>query len=159
EQQLGQLAGEFPELAFWANRVGVQTVLDQLYAMRQDTAELGVTLRTTLAELMRPMIRGADPGKVRHELVAEYRRQRDRPIDDGGDIPAEVALPILRTLYVNPSYRMQAYRTWKQASLPKWINEIAWRGTRYDDLWAMVVGHLISIDAAEAPLVLLGQPG
>jgi hypothetical protein len=85
----------------------VQTVLDQLYAVRQDTAELGVTLRT-LAELMRPMIRGADPGKVRRDLVAEYGRQLDRPIADVGDVPAEVALPNLRRLYVNSSYRMPA---------------------------------------------------
>jgi hypothetical protein len=52
EQQLRQLAAEFPEFAFWAHRVGVQTVLDKLDVLRQGSAELRVELRT-LADLVR----------------------------------------------------------------------------------------------------------
>jgi len=42
--------------------------------VRQGTAELGVALRS-LAELMQPLVRGTDPGKVRSELTTRYREQ------------------------------------------------------------------------------------
>lgn len=44
------------------------------FAVRQGTAELGVALRS-LAELMQPLVRGTDPGKVRSELTTRYREQ------------------------------------------------------------------------------------
>src|SRR5262249_15417630 len=78
ERRLGKIAGEFPEFAFWAQRVGVQTVLDQLYAIRRDTGELAGMLRS-LAALTRLMTHGTDPSKGPRALVTEAPRPTARP--------------------------------------------------------------------------------
>jgi hypothetical protein len=159
EERLGQLAGEFPELAFWGHRVGVQTILDELYAARRDNAELGRTVQT-LAGLMQSSFRGADASKVRSDLATRYSNQLDSPIAGAvaSAIPDEVTLPPLQEVYVNPSYRMLP----QTRALPDWegVSEPSWQGLpRDDDLWALVLEHLISTDAAQVPLMLLGQPG
>lgn len=160
EENLRRLAVDFPEVAFWAYRLGIGAVLDELYAARRAGAEAALTL-ADLGELMRRMSRmggpGQDPGRVRSELVKGYRAELDRRI--GGVDPWDgVTLPTLRQVYVNPSYREMP-----SPALPvraEQLGEEAWRTAEVrPDLWAFVVSQLVRTDASRAPLVLLGQPG
>ena len=149
EERVGQLAGEFPEFAFWAHRVGVKAVLDDLYAARQ-----------TLTGLMALAARGADPGKVRSDLVARYRHQFTRPIAGASaeTVSEEVVLPALREIYVNPSYKMLPPIRTAAGSEP--VAEAGWeKVARCADLRAMILEHLLSTESTRVPLVLLGQPG
>jgi hypothetical protein len=158
EERLSQLAGEFPEFAFWAHRVGVQSVLERLSASRQETAELGRMVQT-LAGLMQSVDRDSEASKARSDLVKSYRRQLDKPIAGAlaSAIPAEVTLPHLRQVYVNPSYRTLARARFLGA---EGVSEPSWQSVpRRDNLWAFVLEHLITTDSAHVPLMLLGQPG
>jgi hypothetical protein len=158
EEQLTRLAGEFPEFAFWAHRVGVQAILAELRAARSTSAQLETTLQTVTA-LLASVARGPGPAKVRSDLVARYRDQVARPIAGAtaGNIPEGVGLPALRDLYINPSYktlRLSRAEGIGQISEPGWRDTAAQR-----DLSAMVLEFLISTEATRVPLVLLGQPG
>ncbi len=154
EERLGQLAAEFPEFAFWAHRVGVQTVLDELYAVRRDNAELGQVVQT-LAMLMQSATPEALASTIRSDLVTRYRKQLDRPIAGAvaSAIPDEVTLPHLRELYVNPSYRMLPRA--QALTDEEWVSERSWQEVMPGgDLWALVLEHLISTDATQRTLPL-----
>jgi hypothetical protein len=158
EEQLVRLAGEFPEFAFWAHRVGAQAILQELRAARQDTAQFSTALQTA-AGVLASAARGSDPGKVRADLVARYVEQIARPVAgvDLGTIPDGVHLPALRELYVNPSYKtLQLSRI---GSIEQLADPIWQKAPAYPDLGTMVLEHLISVEAAHVPMVLLGQPG
>ena len=155
QEQLVQLSGEFPEFAFWAHRVGIQTILDELSAARKDSTHLGITLETA-AKLLATATRGPVPEKVRADLISRYRDQIAKPVAGVATIPDEVKLPSLQELYVTPSYRMMP---WAKGGVER-ITESGWKGVSpRADLGAMVLEHLISTAAAQVPLVLLGQPG
>jgi hypothetical protein len=158
EEQLMRLAGEFPEFAFWAHRVGVQAILEELRAVHSATAELDTTLQAVTA-LLASVARGPDPAKVRSDLFARYRDQIARPIagTTTDNVPEGVQLPALRDLYINPSYKtLQLSR----AIGIEQISELGWRETSAQyDLSAMVLEFLISTEATKVPLMLLGQPG
>ena len=157
QEQLVRLSGEFPEFAFWAHRVGIQVILDELSAAREDTTNLGITLQTA-AKLLATAARGPDPEKVRADLVSRYRDQIAKSVAGvaAETIPDEVKLPSLQELYVTPSYRMLP---WGNGGIER-ITESGWEGVSpCADLGAMVLEHLISTEATHVPLVLLGQPG
>ena len=155
QEQLVRLSGEFPEFAFWAHRVGIQVILDELSAAREDSTNLGVTLQAA-AKLLAAATGGPDPEKVRAELISRYRDQIAKPVAGVATIPDEVKLPSLQELYVTPSYRMMR---WATGGIER-ITESGWQGVSpRADLGAMVMEHLISTEAAHVPLVLLGQPG
>lgn len=157
QEQLVQLSGEFPEFAFWAHRVGIQVILDELGTVREESSKLGITLQDA-AKLLAAAARGPDPVKVRSELISRYRDQIAKSVAGvaAGTIPDEVKLPSLQELYVTPSYRM--VRSTSGGIEP--ITELGWTNvSRHSDLGAMVLEHLISTEAAHVPLVLLGQPG
>jgi hypothetical protein len=155
QEQLVRLSGEFPEFAFWAHRVGIQVILDELSAAREDSSNLGITLQAA-AKLLAAVTRGPDPEKVRAELISRYRDQIAKPVAGVATIPGEVKLPSLQELYVTPSYRMMPSTT---GGIER-ITESGWQGVSpRADLGARVLEHLISTEAAHVPLVLLGQPG
>jgi NACHT conflict system protein/AAA domain-containing protein len=141
EETLAKLAGEFPEFAFWAHRVGMRKLhqaADKLLALAAD---------------------GGTPGKVRADLGTRYRYEVSQPIADTAATAADggVTLPALRELYVSPSYRELPHSphvtgvTWSDS---------AWdMMAPYDDLSARLAEHLLSTEATRAPLVLFGQPG
>jgi hypothetical protein len=153
EQTLAQLAGDFPELAFWAHRVGVRAILDGLAELSQTTR----TTRTT-TELLAAAARGTTPSMVRADLRARYQDQLARPIADAAEtVSGAVALPSLRELYVNPSCRRLPPA--RRAADIEWITEPGWQDGRQAGLWETVTEHLISTDAIHVPVVLFGQPG
>jgi hypothetical protein len=139
EEQLTRLAGEFPEFAFWAQRVGAKRVLDELRESKREITALTGLLATQLDK----------PDKVRSDLVTRYRAQVAKPVTATVD---KVQSPPLRELYVNPSFL--ECRVTEAASL----DERSFTGSA-EDLWARVLAHLVSTEATGSPLVLLGQPG
>jgi hypothetical protein len=159
EEFLARLAGEFPEFAFWANRIGVKAILDELAAARLAQAGFGSTL-DSVAALLRPEAGGTALGRLRADLATAYRRQLSKPI--GGSAAAEaqegVTIPPLQELYVAPSCRfLPSSRSFTE---PELVSEETWRmATSRHDLWSLVVEHLISTAATGAPMVLFGQPG
>lgn len=158
KERLGQLAADFPEFAFWAHRVGVEVILNELYAARKDTTELGTVLQA-LSQLLTSAGGGAAPARVRGDLAALYRGELEQPISRAvRQISDEVTLPSLREIYVNPSYRMLPPIPAGTGS--EVIAESAWNKVEpREDLWTMVGEHLISTEATRVPLVILGQPG
>ncbi|WP_432929598.1 hypothetical protein ACQPZZ_05650 [Microbispora sp. CA-135349] len=158
EEHLRTLASEFPEVAFWAHRLGVRSILDELHKAHQDSREQAATLHA-LAGIIGRIGQGRDPSRVRDDLVRRYRKQLDGPLAGVDAVPEGVTLPTLREIYINPSYRSLPVRG-RSADPDKWISEGAWQEEeRRDDLWAFLMDHLVSTQAADVPLVVLGQPG
>ncbi|MBO4271429.1 NACHT domain-containing protein [Microbispora triticiradicis] len=158
EEHLRTLASEFPEVAFWAHRLGMRSVLDELHRAHQDSREQTATLHA-LASLISRIGQGRDPSRVREDLVRRYRHQLDAPLAGVDAVPEAVTLPTLRQIYINPSYRSLPTRG-RSADPDRWISEGSWQEEeRRDDLWAFLMDHLVSTPAADVPLVVLGQPG
>jgi hypothetical protein len=139
EEQLTRLAAEFPEFAFWAQRVGAKRVLDELRESKREIAALTGLLATQLDK----------PGKVRSDLATRYQAQVAKPVTAAAD---NAQPPPLHELYVNPSFRE------RQVTEAPSINEGSFTPPE-EDLWARVLAHLVSTEATGSPLVLLGQPG
>jgi hypothetical protein len=159
EEQVTRLSGEFPEFAFWAHRVGIQTILSELRAVRKNTTELGTALHTATA-LLATAAYGSSPEKVRSDLISRYREQVAKPVAGAAGTTAdEVRLPPLQELYVTPSYRLLKPQSPATDGIER-ITETRWmQAPCHADLGAMVLEYLISTEAAQVPLVLLGQPG
>ena len=144
EELLAQFAAEFPEFAFWAYRIGQQAILDRL-------AAVGKSTRTTAELLASASALGTAPGKVRADLTARYQHELTRPVAKTTP-PGEVTVPALHDLYVTSS--CQEMITWSGATELDWPT-----AESLPDVWAVVAAHLLSTQASEAPIVLLGQPG
>ncbi|MGW0811075.1 NACHT domain-containing protein [Nonomuraea sp. NPDC002799] len=158
EKMLRQLAGDYPEVAFWAHQAGVRVLLNELRAARQDVADTGTKL-AGLAGMMRWMTQGRAPDELRSALSTEYRAQVDRPLTDPDAVPDGVRLPKLHDVYVNPSYSRLS-RLGRAAEQPEQVSEDGWQTAEPgDDLATFLLHHLISPAATRAPLVVLGQPG
>ncbi|QFY13419.1 hypothetical protein GBF35_48785 [Nonomuraea phyllanthi] len=158
EKMLRQLAGDYPEVAFWAHQTGVRVLLDELRAARQDVADTGTKL-AGLAAMVRWMSQGRAPDELRTALAVEYRTQVDRPLTDPDAVPDGVRLPKLHDIYINPSYS-RLTRLGRAVEQPEQVSEGGWRtAERGDDLETFLLQHLISPAATRAPLVVLGQPG
>ncbi|KAA9381903.1 hypothetical protein F5972_03555 [Microbispora cellulosiformans] len=158
EEHLRKLASEFPEVAFWAHRLGMRSILDELHKAHRDSREQTATLHA-LTSIIGRIGQGRDPSRVREDLVRRYRRQLDAPVARAETVPEAVTLPTLRQIYINPSYRSLPTRG-RSAAPDRWISEGSWQEEeRRDDLWAFLMDHLMSTPAADTPLVVLGQPG
>jgi hypothetical protein len=150
EEMLARLAADIPEFAFWAHRVGIRTVLDQLLAVQHDVAALLAASAATTSQL--------PAAKARQDLAALYRAQAEEPVASTAMAPADVTLPPRRDLYVAPRCReLPSYR-WEKTG--DWLAERGWDAAGPPtNVWTAVLQHLVSIEATEAPIVLFGQPG
>ncbi|WP_242886482.1 NACHT domain-containing protein [Actinomadura litoris] len=148
EEHLQRLAGEFPELGFWVDRVDHQ-------ATRAEILEI----RTGLAGLQRfldEMAARQIPDDRRAALSRHYRARLARPLSESGDAPAGMVIPTLQGAYVNPSYRKEFALQADKLTSESWWEEVV---PVRDDLQETLIGHLTAPDATRAPLLLLGQPG
>ncbi|MFI6537026.1 NACHT domain-containing protein [Nonomuraea sp. NPDC050547] len=158
EKMLRQLAGDYPEVAFWAHQAGVRVLLDELRAARQDAADTG-TMLAGLARMVRWMSQGRAPDELRSALATEYQAQVDRPLADSDAVPDGVRPPSCMDVYINPSYR-RLTRLGRVAEQPEQVSEGGWQSAESgEDLETFLLQHLISPAATSAPLVVLGQPG
>ena len=147
EEQLRRLAGDFPEVAFWAGRAGQSAVFGQL--LRIDIGMQGVS------RILEQITSGAAPDERRLELAGLYRKGLDRPIIAAGEVPSGFVIPSLAEAYVNPRYRVAEVTRSARLDLESWWADLPVR----DDLQSFLIGYLTSVGATERPLVVLGQPG
>lgn len=142
-----RLAVEVPEFALWVQRQDDQ-------ATRAELQRMGYGLRG-LENLLRQMTSGQRPDQRRAELAAAYRAELNQPILGAGNAPAELRIPTLGEIYVDPMFKAKVAGTADRPADEAWWRSIADR----DNLSQFLAGYLTSPDAAEAPLLILGQPG
>jgi hypothetical protein len=69
--------------------------------------------------------------------------------------PAELTIPRVSDIYVNPRYRVARFDNRAHPA-----NDLWWDGhTSYDDFDVLLARHVTSPDAVRLPLLLLGHPG
>lgn len=135
-----QLAAEFPEVAFWCS-------IEDHRATRAALARLEDVLRETTTDLT-AQVRLA-------ELAGVYRDVLQRPLVRS----TEVRVPTLGEAYVDPRFQVLPPAI---LTLLRTVPSMAesWRELpERTDLYSYLVGHLTSVDALNAPLLVLGDPG
>ncbi|MEU6717164.1 hypothetical protein ABZ897_37365 [Nonomuraea sp. NPDC046802] len=104
-----------------------------------------------LAELAPPRV-GDGPVVHRARMAANVL---DRPLLIAGKPPEDVSLPLLGEGYLSPRFRVAELTREAMPAQRSW-----WAGRRMlPDGEAFLVGHLTSLRAAQAPLLVLGEPG
>jgi hypothetical protein len=142
-----RLASSFPEVGFWANAVDNQATREQIRQLSAGFAGL--------EQVVAGIASGRAPDARRIDLARVYRAALDRPILASGDVPQGLQIPVLGVAYVNPDFRVAEIGAADSPELESW-----WAGQPVrDDLQGFLLGHLTSMQAAQAPLVVLGQPG
>ena len=148
EELFRRLAGEFPEVAFWANLVDHQATRGEIRELRAGLAglERAFTAITT----------GRAADDRRSALARRYQAALDQPVLETGEMPAEgPRIPALGYAYINPDFRVAEIRLHDNPHLEQWWDDYPVR----DDFQAFLLGYLTSPQATAGPLVLLGQPG
>lgn len=148
EESFRRLAGEFPELAFWANLVDHQ-------ATRAEIRELRVGLEG-LQRVLESIASGRAADERRDSLARFYQAALHRQIMETVDVPADgLKIPTLGDAYVNPRFRVAEVGRRDKPHLEGWWDDYPIR----DDFQSFLLGYLTSPEAADRPLILLGQPG
>ncbi|MEQ4722703.1 hypothetical protein [Nonomuraea sp. B19D2] len=79
----------------------------------------------------------------------------DQPLLPAGKLPEDVSLPLLGEGYLSPRFRVAELTREAAPALLSW-----WDDRRLlADTEAFLVGHLTSLRATQAPLLVLGEPG
>lgn len=147
EVMFRRLASSFPEVGFWANAVDHQATREQIRQLSAGFAGL--------EQVVAGIASGRAPDARRIDLARVYRAALDRPILASGDVPQGLRIPVLGVAYVNPDFRVAEIGAADSPELESW-----WaRQPVRDDLQGFLLGHLTSLQAAQVPLVVLGQPG
>jgi hypothetical protein len=147
EEYLRRLCGEFPEVAFWVNRLDHATTHDQL--QRLDTGLEG------MGQVLDRIASGDPPDDRRQALARRYHKSLGRPIVATGDALEGMTIPSLAASYLSPRYRAAHATRKARLDQERWWQEYPIRS----DLEAFLIGHLTSVASTEAPLIVLGQPG
>ncbi|TDD31648.1 hypothetical protein E1287_25650 [Actinomadura sp. KC06] len=146
EELLRRLAVDFPEVAFWTNRLQHNAIRVQLEELQTGLAGLGRLLDGIASERA--------PDDRRLALARGHQKLLDRPIVQS-DPADEVVIPSLGAAYLNPHFRYGGV----VASAP--LDQESWWATLpvRDDFQGFLAGFLTSPQAADRPLLVLGQPG
>jgi hypothetical protein len=142
-----RLAADFPEVAFWCDRLDHTATRAELRNLSEGLSRLREQLASTRT--------GAGPSDRLEALVRANRAVLDRPIVSAADVPAGMAIPSLGHAYVDHRFRV----------LPdgpdrKPAEETQWQDRPLRaDLSEFMAGHLTLPQATHAPLLVLGQPG
>jgi hypothetical protein len=147
EVSLRRLAVDCPEVAFWTNLVDHQATRADIRSLRRSLAGL----ERLLAELSEG--RAADDRRA--ALARAHQAVLARPILDTGEVPEGLRFPSLEDGYVNPDYRVATVTSTDDVAEEHWWQSAPAR----HDLQGFLLGHLTSLAAAVAPLLVLGQPG
>jgi hypothetical protein len=137
EEAHRRLAVDIPEFDVWVRRAEARAV--------------GRSLRG-LQEVLQRASSGLSPGRRRVALAAAYRADLDRPVA-GGDT-GELVIPTLGEAYLDPRFQAKAAGPSARPAEQSW-----WDGEVRADLAAFLAEYLMTPQAADAPLLLLGQPG
>ncbi|MEZ7131539.1 NACHT domain-containing NTPase [Nonomuraea sp. AD125B] len=148
EEHLRRLTTDFPEVAFWANRLDHLTTHDRLLRLQAGLEGLGRVLDAIASNT-------AMADERRAALARRYRRALDRPVVTSNDIPEGLTMPLLAHVYVNPCFRVAKVTYRDRMDHEQWWGQWDVR----DDLQEFLIGHLTSPEATRSPLIVLGQPG
>ncbi|CAM5347390.1 hypothetical protein GCM10010329_41390 [Streptomyces spiroverticillatus] len=145
EQLYSRLAVEVPEFGFWSGQVEHQATRHEI---RQALTGVEGALHGLVVA---PALRHAAAG-----LATAYRSDLGKQILAEGEAPSGLTLPTLGDGYVDPDFRV--------SDVPADGNGPAqegwWEGLPVrSDLTEFLAGTLTSRPAANAPLLVLGQPG
>ncbi|RFU41055.1 hypothetical protein DZF91_13870 [Actinomadura logoneensis] len=142
-----RLATEFPELAFWTDRMDHHATRTELASVR--------TGLEGLRDVLERLSSGTAPDERRAALARAHRARLDRPVTLSAETPGALRFPSLAEIYVNPRYRVtQAHPAVRLNEESTWEH-----GGVHDDLQAFLIGYLTSFATVSEPLLLLGQPG
>ncbi|MGW4947995.1 NACHT domain-containing protein [Actinoplanes sp. NPDC004185] len=137
EQAARRLSAELPEFAIWMRRLEDRASARGLQALEE------ALLRATS---------GRDPVQVRAALAAAYRAELNRPIL-GGDA-GDLIMPVLGAAYVDPRFRVQVAGVGSRPAEQDW-----WQAAPRGDLAGFLATYVTTPQAADVPMLLLGQPG
>ncbi|MER6945089.1 hypothetical protein ABT294_13785 [Nonomuraea sp. NPDC000554] len=125
-----------------------------VWSLAAETQALGAGLSRAarlLAELAPPRV--GDRPMI--HLVRMAATALDQPLMAGGRAPEDVTLPLLGEGYISPRCRVAEMTRDATPAVKSW-----WSDQReLPDTEAFLVGHLTSLHATQAPLVVLGEPG
>jgi hypothetical protein len=149
EERFRRLAVEFPELAFWTNWADYQVT-------RPEARQLGAGL-AALERMLSDITGGRIPDGRRLSLSRAYRDLLRRPVLTTRDAPPGSTLPLLGDAYVIPDFKAVKVA----GSVAQLLSSESWWGTLpvRSNLEDFLFGYLVSPQAAQAPLLVLGQPG
>ncbi|MFB4294109.1 NACHT domain-containing NTPase [Nonomuraea sp. ATR24] len=125
-----------------------------MWSLVTETPPLGAGLSRVarlLAELAPPRL--GDRPMI--HLVRLAATALDQPLMSGGTAPEDVTLPLLGEGYISPRCRVAEMTREATPAARSWWND----RRRLPDAEAFLVGHLTSLGATQAPLVVLGEPG
>ena len=137
EEAHRQLALDVPEFGLWVAAADRHRVGQSLGELR---------------DLLERVTSGRDPSARRAGLAAAYRADLDRPAV--GEATGILVVPTLGDAYLDPRFRVKAAGPGDRVATDSW-----WDGEVRGDLAGFLARYLTTPQAAEAPLLLLGQPG
>ncbi|GGN95525.1 hypothetical protein GCM10010112_85900 [Actinoplanes lobatus] len=138
ETTVRQLSQEVPEFAIWLARF-------ESRAVSRGLEHLEAALLEATSDRA--------PARHRADLALTYRAVLDDPVL-GGDT-GEVTKPSLGIAYLDPRFRVKAAGPGARAADEDWWADAPVR----DDFGTFLATYLTTPQAAEAPMLLLGQPG
>ncbi|GGN23301.1 energy-coupling factor transporter ATP-binding protein EcfA2 [Actinoplanes campanulatus] len=138
EEAARQFAVEVPEFAVWLSQI------------ESRAASRGLE---TLEAVLLSVTSERAPARHRADLALTYRAALDDPVL-GGDT-GEVTKPSLGIAYLDPRFRVKAAGPGARAADEDWWADAPVR----DDFGTFLATYLTTPQAAEAPMLLLGQPG
>jgi hypothetical protein len=144
---VAQLAGQFPEVAFWAGIREQSAVQARLRDM--------TTALEGLREMMDAIASGREPDERRRALARAYAAALSRPIVEPGETPPGITVPQLGEAFLPQPFRAVDVTDHTPLSDEDW-----WQAQQVqDELFAFLGRFLTQPDAARAPMLVLGQPG
>ncbi|MFJ4584718.1 NACHT domain-containing protein [Streptomyces echinatus] len=145
ESLYARLAQEAPEFGFWTTQIEHRATRAQVRRSLE-----GVTqLLAGLTDTMRP------PADVAGALARSAEAVLTRPVLDASSAPEGIRVPTLQDMYLDPDFRVREVAGPSGPATESW-----WQGTPVRaDLTGYLAGALTSDGSAEAPLLVLGQPG
>jgi hypothetical protein len=93
-----------------------------------------------------------DPVRHRAALATAYRAELERPVL-GGEV-GDLLIPSLGAAYVDPRFRVKPTGTGARPAEEEW-----WDTEPRDDFAGFLATYVTTPQAADAPMLLLGQPG
>ncbi|GLX99709.1 hypothetical protein [Actinoplanes sp. NBRC 101535] len=137
EDGVRRLAAEAPEFGIWmrllADRAATRGLADLEHVLLRVTSH-------------------RDPARHRAALALTYRAELGQPVL-GGD-SGELVLPAIAAGYLDPAFRVKTAGPGAHPAVESW-----WDTEPRDDLATFLATYLTTPQAADAPLLLLGQAG
>ncbi|MFJ9968590.1 NACHT domain-containing protein [Streptomyces avermitilis] len=145
ESLYAQLAQEAPEFGFWTTQIEHRATRAEVRRSLGGISEL----LAGLARTVRP------PVDVAEALARSSEAVLTRTVLDASSGPEGIRVPTLREMYLDPDFRVREVAGSSGPATESWWEEAPVRR----DLTGYLAGALTSAGPADAPLLVLGQPG